>query len=97
VLLPLVFNNGAPVPESLLVDTLKELRQRFGAVSWETQLVRGVWESSGRIYHDNLTRMFVDIDDRPEHREFFESFKEKLKARFGQLDVWITSHSIDVI
>ena len=43
ILLPLRFNDGAEVPEQLLVDTLFELRERFGAVSSETQIIQGQW------------------------------------------------------
>jgi len=74
-----------------------ELRERFGAASWETQTVHGLWEHEGAVYRDNLTRFFVDVPDLPEHRAFFKDFKEKLKQRFNQLDVWITSHPVDVI
>ena len=97
VLVPLVFNDGAPVPEALVTEAFMELRERFGAASWETQVLRGAWEHEGEIYQDNLTRFFVDVPDLPEHREFFKGFKERLKRRFNQLDVWITSHPIDVI
>jgi hypothetical protein len=97
LLVPLLFNDGTPVPESLLAETFAELREQFGAVSWETQVVRGSWEQAGAIFDDNLTRFFVDVPDVPEHREFFTSFKERLKRRFKQLDVWITSHPVDVI
>ena len=49
------------------------------------------------MYEDNLTRFYVDVTDLPEHREFFRLFKETLKARFDQLEIWITSHPLDVI
>ncbi len=97
ILVPLVFNDGSPVPEALVAETFKELREHFGAASWETQVVHGVWESKEVIYHDNFTRFFVDVPDLPKHREYFVSFKETLKHRFNQLDVWITSHPIDAI
>ena len=97
ILVPLLFNDGRPVPESLLAQTFAELRERFGAASWETQSVRGAWEYRGEVYQDNLTRFFVDVPDLPEHRVFFQNFKEKLKARFDQLEIWITSHPLDVI
>ena len=61
VLVPLLFNDGTPVPDSLLVRTFTELRARFGAASWETQTLRGSWEHEGAIYHDNLARFFVDV------------------------------------
>jgi len=39
----------------------------------------------------------VDVPDLPEHRAFFKEFKQSLKQRFRQVDVWITSHPLDVI
>ena len=39
---PLQFNDGQPVPDTLVGDALLELRQRFGAVTWETQIIRGL-------------------------------------------------------
>lgn len=69
-LIPLLFNAGRPVPEELLAATFTELRERFGAASWETQTVRGAWEYQGSIYEDNLTRFFVDVPDQPGNREF---------------------------
>ena len=97
ILLPLRFNDGTPVPETVLAETFAELREEFGAASWETQVLRGSWAEGGVVYQDNLTRFFVDVSDEPSHREFFRGFKERLKVRFAQLDVWITSHPIDVI
>jgi len=93
----LLFNDGSPVPEQLLADTFTELRERFGGASWETQTVRGAWEYEGAVFRDNLTRFFVDVPDLPRHRAFFKAFKKKLKQRFNQMDVWITSHPVDVI
>ncbi len=97
ILVPLLFNDGSPVPEALLAQTFTELRERFGAASWETQTVRGAWEFQSVVYEDNLTRFFVDVPDLPEHREFFRAFKENLKVRFNQLDIWVTSYPLDVI
>jgi hypothetical protein len=72
-------------------------RGRFGAASWETQVVQGAWEHQGTAFRDNLTRFFVDVPDLPEHRAFFGEFKKALKQRFKQVDVWITAHPVDVI
>ena len=41
ILLPQRFNDGRPVPDELIADTLLELEKRFGAVSSETQTIRG--------------------------------------------------------
>ena len=97
ILVPLLFNDGSPIPENLLAATFADLRERFGAASWETQVVQGSWDSGETTFRDNLTRFFVDVPDLPENRAFFKEFKETLKHRFQQLDIWVTSHPIDVI
>jgi hypothetical protein len=97
ILLPLRFNDGQPVPDDLVGETLLELRQRFGAVSAETQVIRGHWQHQGEVYRDELVRVFVDVADTGENREFFVAFKEQLKSRFRQLDIWMTTYPIEVI
>jgi hypothetical protein len=37
------------------------------------------------------------VVDESAARDFFVSLKEKLKRRFQQLDIWITSYPIEVI
>lgn len=97
ILLPVRFNDGQPVPEDLSVETVLELRQRFGGVSCDTQTIRGMWEHEGQAYRDDLTRVFLDVPDLPETRQFFLEYKERLKARFQQIDIWMTSYPIDVL
>ena len=97
LLLPLRFNDGQPVPDDAIADTLLELEAKFGAVSCETQTIRGQWRYEGESIRDDLIRVFVDVDNVPEHREFFLDFKERMKARFQQIDLWMTTYLIDVL
>jgi hypothetical protein len=97
ILIPLRFNDGQPVPEILIAETLLELRQRFGAISSETQVIRGQWEAAGQVYRDEHFRAFVDVEDSAENRQFFLEFKRRLKQRFQQIDIWMTSHPVDVL
>jgi hypothetical protein len=76
---------------------LLELEQQFGAVSSETQTIHGRWRHQGASFRDELVRVFVDVPDLPENREFFLAFKERLKARFQQIDIWMTSYLVDVL
>src|SRR5260221_3475949 len=91
VLLPRRFNDGQPVPDHLISETLRELEQRFGAISWETQIIQGAWQHQGERFHDELFRVFLDVADQPQHRRFFREYKERLKARFRPLDIWMTT------
>ena len=97
ILLPRKFNDGQPVPDHLISQTLREMEQRFGAVSWETQAIQGSWHHEGERFRDDLFRVFVDVEDQPEHRQFFRGYKEQLKSRFSQIDIWITTYPIDVL
>ena len=97
ILLPLKFNDGQPVPWTLIGDALVGLRRRFGAVSWETQIIHGIWQHQEAEFRDELVRIFVDVPDHPENRKFFSDFKEQLKSQFRQLDIWMTTYPIEVI
>ena len=97
ILLPLRFNDGNAVPDNLIGETLHELEERFGAVSFESQTIRGQWTYQGQHYRDDLVRIFVDVADSSENRQFFGEFKERLKARFQQLDIWVTTHPLEII
>jgi hypothetical protein len=97
ILLPLRSNDGQPIADELFGQTIQEIRAQFGAVSSKTQIIRGVWEHEGQVFRDELVRLFVDVPDAPASREFFGRYKEQLKARFGQLEIWITTYPIEVI
>lgn len=85
ILLPRRFNDGIPVPDELVADTLLELRKKFGAVSSETQVIRGFWQHEGQDYCDDLVRVFVDVADSTENQEYFLHFKERLKITLNRL------------
>jgi len=97
ILLPLQFNDGRPVPHSMLADTAREIERRFGGVSWESQAIEGIWRQGGAEYRDRLNRVFVDAEDTPDNRQFFLTLKQRLKAEFQQLDVWVTVHLIEIL
>jgi len=97
ILLPLRFNDGKKVPKALLAQTVQKLEDRFGAVSAETQIIHGRWRTKGRAFRDDLIRIYVDAEQTPEVQAFFRDFKERAKTRFQQLDIWLTSHSIEIL
>ena len=96
ILLPLRFNDGNEVPDTLIAETLVELRRKFGAVSCEAQRIQGQWQHEGQIYRDELVRVFVDVEDTDENRSFFREFRDRTRSRFHQLSIWMTSHPIDI-
>ena len=96
ILLPLRFNDGSAVPDALIAETLVELRRRFGAVSSEAQKIEGQWQHAGEVYRDELMRVFVDVEDTQQNRDFFLEFRERMRSKFRQVSIWMTSHPIDI-
>ena len=97
LLLPLRFNDGSTVPEALVDQTIDEIKERFGAISLESQSILGSWKTGSAEHHDENLRLFADVPDTPEHRQFFADLKDRLRQRFQQLEIWLVTHPIDVL
>jgi hypothetical protein len=97
ILLPLFYNDGRPIEPEKFRVTDDELVDTFGAASTDQVTVRGQWKYRTTVYSDQLVRVRVDVDDTPENWNAMRQMKEALKARFEQIDIWITSHRIDIL
>ena len=97
ILLPLFYNSGQPVEPEKFVQTDDELVRRFGAVSTDSVTVRGLWHYQSTLYHDQLIRARIDVEDREENWQALRDLKETWKARFEQLDIWITAYRIEIV
>jgi hypothetical protein len=60
-------------------------------------VVHGRWLYQSTQYQDQLIRVRFDVEDKPETWQAVRGFKETLKTRFEQLDIWITAHRIEVV
>jgi hypothetical protein len=97
ILLPLQHNDGTRIDEVLINATWRELVAEFKAVTVEPTPLRGLWVDDGREYEDVLIKRVIDLEDTPAVRHFLGEFKERLKVRFDQVEVWITAHSIEIL
>jgi hypothetical protein len=95
-LLPLKQNDDTPIDPTLFDQTSMELTDRFEGLSQDLIRVHGIWKFAGTEYKDELIRFRVDTR-HPRARAFFKAHKEIWKARFRQIDIWITLHEIEVI
>lgn len=87
LLLPRRFDDGADVPESLLTEAMDAVNENL----------RGQKYFQGYGDHFGLVRMFVDLPDTNENRVYFLALKERLKASFQQLDIWVTTHPLEIL
>ena len=54
-------------------------------------------DAQGKVFSTALLRMMLDVPDTEATRQFFQEFKERAKVRFKQIDIWMTTHPIEVI
>ena len=97
LLLPLYYNDGRTMAPEKFLHTDEELVAQCGATSTDSVVVSGRWMYQSTLYEDTLMRVRVDGEDLPVYWDFFRSYKEILKQRFAQEDIWITASRIEVI
>jgi hypothetical protein len=94
IILPTRYNDGSAVAEENHLWVGEQLAAEFGAYTFEPQPIRGVWTHQGVRYEEANLRVFVDVPDTAENAAFFVRFKDSLKERFQQIDLWIVSYEI---
>jgi hypothetical protein len=97
ILLPHNYNDGSQIEVEKIAQTRQELNNQFGASTLDSTEISGHWFHQGTLYEDELFRVRVDAPYSRKNRAFFRSYKEVLKERFRQEDIWITIHRIEVL
>ncbi|MGD1104159.1 MAG: hypothetical protein ABSA59_19090 [Terriglobia bacterium] len=92
-----VYNDGRPIEAEKLDQTNLELLERFSATTADMITAIGSWKYEGALYEDRLLRLIIDVQGSRPANEFFREYKETLKARFEQIDIWISSHEIEIL
>ncbi len=92
--LPLCYNDGSSIEPEKFAETAEELAQRFGGSTYLGQ-VSGTWVHEGRTYHDDLYVWQVVVERFDVG--WWAGYKEILKARFCQLEIWILRTEVDVL
>ena len=95
ILLPLFYNDGRSNGKSSsrpMTNWSNFSLQPAPILSWFA-----AWLYQSTVYQDQLIRVRIDVEDTPESWQTVRSFKETLKTRFDQVDIWITAHRIEVV
>jgi len=97
ILLPLCYNDGRPIEAEKFRKTTLEVLDRFSATTLDLIIAVGSWKYQGTVYEDLLWRFIVDVPSTTPADDFFRNYKETLKDRFQQTDIWISSHEIQIL
>lgn len=96
VLLPARFNDGTEVPDELLGAAIDEIIEHFHAASYYQDAAEGYWRHEGKLFHDSLGLLVVDVPDTASNRKWMKAFKARWKERLNQIDIWMVSYPIDI-
>ncbi len=96
VMMPNQFNDGRPVPHNWIGRAMREIAEVFTGVSFETQIIEGLWRHGQTFYRDNHVRLVVDVPDTPKNRKWMKEFKARWKTRLGQIELWMVSYRIEI-
>jgi hypothetical protein len=98
ILLPRKYNDGSAIEPEKLLLVKQELFERFGALTVNPHPLEGIWSQAGATFEDVLLKYVVDVpEDTAEVQMFFRQFKEVLKERLRQFDIWIVAYPIRVV
>jgi hypothetical protein len=68
----------------------------FGAITWYPDRLQGIWTHGPQTFEDANIKVVIDVEDSPEVRAFFQRFKQTLKTRFRQIEIWMVSYSVEI-
>jgi hypothetical protein len=104
ILIPTHYNaNNNGIREKINGDeyatTYMELTRQFGGCTYDPAVKHGGWidDSDGKEYYDENTTFYSDYDDTEENKQFLNDYKEILKARFRQKEIYMTTSTIEII
>ncbi len=96
IILPTRYNDGSLVEAEKVAGVLQDLSTRFGGVTFHPEHLRGTWIHEGERFDESNVRLIVDVEDSEENAEYFVRYKQVLKERFRQIDLWIVSYEIRI-
>ena len=97
ITLPTRYNDGREIEPAKFLATRRELSGKFGALTFLPEPIQGEWTHKQLRFEDVNLRIIVDVEDTAENAEFFAKFKETLKQRFEQIEIWIVSYEIRIV
>ena len=99
IYLPLKYNDGTDIEIEKFEIVEKELLSLFGGLTASSSLspLEGVWRHQDIQYRDKIVRFEIITESDKRIESFFKEYKETLKKRFRQKEVFITVHDIKTI
>jgi len=91
VYLPTLYNDKTPVEYDKYRKVKNIIQKRFGGLSIHPASIEGLWVNPNdkELCDDNLFKYEIVVEKTQENKEFFEKYKEELKALFKQHEIFM--------
>jgi len=90
LLVPLMDNDGNPLEPDAFFQIQNDLLDRFGGYRCQPLAPHiGAWTEETITYYDKLLMFTVDTSRSDESLDWFIEYKEHLKARFLQVEIYL--------
>lgn len=78
--------------------TYIELMRNLGGCTYDETVKKGAWkDDDGKEYYDDNTTFYSDYDNTETNKQFLNDYKEILKIRFRQKEIYMTISNIEII
>ena len=88
VYVPLCYNDGSRIEKVRIEKSLDEIKLKFGAFT-RAKANEGIWIYKSKEYKDFIDKIEVLTYDTKENDEWFKKFKEVLKKRLKQKEIFV--------
>lgn len=98
-LLPLKYNDGRDIEVDKLEWVKTEILAKFGGFTIHPFALEGGWrDPANNIKFFDRTKMFeVTIEQTDENEKYLKNFKEELKRRFDQHEIYMTVTTVNMV
>lgn len=95
IILPLYDNEGRKIDAALYRDVKELLVQRFGGVTAFTRApAEGLWQQGDRVQKDEVLLYEVMVESLDP--AWWTRWRQELEARFGQQELVVRAHPIEL-
>ena len=102
IFLPKIDNGGVPIPISKISSITEEIRQKFGAYSFnpfaKLPVIGGVWtDGKSRLYNEPMQVIELFVEDTFDNQKWMMAFKEMTRQKLEQEELFIIVQNAEIL
>jgi len=96
ILLPLSYNDGAPIPDSSFLKIQSTLTSRFGGLTaFSRSPAKGIWKQAGKTLLDDI--IVVEVMTETLDLPWWQDFRTQVEIKLHQEEIVIRTHKVQTL